>query len=159
MPDATIAETSKDYIELTRAAERLHRRFLDVVRTELGRYGIRDINTVQAMLLANIGDEPISMRELVDRGHYQPSIVSYHIRKLGDLGYLDLERSSYDKRAVNIGLTDKAREVVTRIGEIENHLGTGLPNPDQQIPPEELRSACRTLREVEQLWTDYIRSH
>ncbi|MCH7958105.1 MAG: MarR family transcriptional regulator, partial [Proteobacteria bacterium] len=45
----------KEYIELTRLIERLHRRFLDVLRAELNRMSIKDINAVQALLLANIG--------------------------------------------------------------------------------------------------------
>ena len=32
----------KEYLELTRLIERLHRRFLDVLRAELARLGIKD---------------------------------------------------------------------------------------------------------------------
>ena len=54
----------KEYLELTRLIERLHRRFLDLLRAELNRLGIRDINSVQALLLANIGREEIAIRDL-----------------------------------------------------------------------------------------------
>jgi len=47
------------YIDLAKTIERLHRRFLDVVRAELNRLGHRDLTAVQAMLLTNIGDEEI----------------------------------------------------------------------------------------------------
>jgi len=57
----------QEYIELARMIERLHRRFLDVIRAELNRLGIKDINTVQALLLSNIGDGEIVMRDLIDR--------------------------------------------------------------------------------------------
>ncbi|MCW8951516.1 MAG: MarR family transcriptional regulator, partial [Rhodospirillales bacterium] len=33
----------------------MHRRFLDVLRAELVRLDIKDVNAVQALLLANIG--------------------------------------------------------------------------------------------------------
>ena len=59
---------SKEYIELTLLIERLHRRFLDVLRTELKRIGVRDINGVQALILANIGDDGIVIRDLIERG-------------------------------------------------------------------------------------------
>jgi len=62
---------AREYIELTLLIERLHRRFLDVLRTELNRLGIRDINGVQALILANIGDEEIVIRDLIERGYYQ----------------------------------------------------------------------------------------
>ena len=72
----------KEYLELTRLIERLHRRFLDLLRAELNGLGIRDLNSVQALLLANIGEEEIAVRDLVERGYYQGSNVSYNIKKL-----------------------------------------------------------------------------
>lgn len=60
---------TKEYLELTSLIERMHRRYLDVIRTELNRMKIRDINSVQAMLLANIGQEEIVIRDLIERGY------------------------------------------------------------------------------------------
>jgi len=98
---------SKEYIDLTLLIERLHRRFLDVLRTELKRIGIRDINGVQALILANIGDDEIIIRDLIERGYYQGSNVSYNIKKLTDYGYLDQERALHDKRSITVKLTEK----------------------------------------------------
>ena len=53
------------YRELTHLVERLHRRLLDVVRAELTRADIHDLNGVQALLLANVGDTEIAVRDLV----------------------------------------------------------------------------------------------
>ena len=96
----------KQYFELTRLIERLHRLFVDVLKAELNRIGVRDINGVQALLLSNIGDQEISIRDLVERGYYLGSNVSYNIKKLCDLGYLVQERSAHDKRSVNVRLTN-----------------------------------------------------
>ena len=49
-----------EYLDLTRLVERLHRRFLDVIRAELSRMNVRDLNG-QALLLANIGGERIAI--------------------------------------------------------------------------------------------------
>ena len=65
-----VAGVTKQYVELTRLIERLHRRFLDVLRAELNRLGVKNINAVQALLLANISDEEIVIRDLVERGYY-----------------------------------------------------------------------------------------
>ncbi len=81
----------KQYFELNRLIERLHRRFIDVLKTELNRIGVRNINGVQALLLSNIGEEKITIRDLVERGYYLGSNVSYNIKKLTDLGYLNQE--------------------------------------------------------------------
>ena len=44
------------YLETIALVERLHRQCLEVVKAELERLGIRDLNSVQAMILFNIGD-------------------------------------------------------------------------------------------------------
>src|SRR5512134_299310 len=114
----------KEYLELTRLIERLHRRFLDLIRAELNRLGIRDINSVQALLLANIGDEQIAIRDLVERGYYQGSNVSYNVKKLAEMGYLDQERSTHDRRSVSIRLTKKALSVVGNIRDLEKKIAS-----------------------------------
>ena len=144
----------KEYLELTRLIERLHRRFLDVLRTELNRMGIRDINGVQALLLANIGAEEIVIRDLVERGYYQGSNVSYNIKKLTDMGYLEQERSTHDKRSVSIKLTEKALNVVEKIRNLEDYNADELAK--QNISGDDIEAICGSLRRVEQTWTDYI---
>lgn len=145
----------KDYLELTRLIERLHRRFLDVLRAELARLGIKDINGVQALLLTNIGTEEIVIRDLVERGYYQGSNVSYNIKKLTELGYLDQERSAHDKRSVTIKLTPKALEVVEHIKNLEDKNANGLAR--HNISEDSIAATLETLRRLERTWTDYIR--
>ncbi len=144
----------KNYLELTHLIERLHRRYLDVLRTELNRLGVRDINGVQVMLLANVGEEEIVIRDLIERGYYQGSNVSYNIKKLVDLGYMEQERSSHDKRSVSIKLTDKAIEVVNKIRELEDNNANIYG--EQQKNPEQSELILDSLRRLERMWSDYI---
>lgn len=144
----------KEYLELTRLIERLHRRFLDLLRAELNRLGIRDINSVQALLLANIGDEEIAIRDLVERGYYQGSNVSYNIKKLAEMGYLEQERSAHDRRSVSIRLTAKAMRVVEEIRNLEQRIAGELD--DQDVGRNEIEQVCQALRRVERTWTDYV---
>ena len=139
---------------MTRLIERLHRRFFDVLKTELTRLGVRDINGVQGLLLTNIGEEEMAIRDLVERGYYLGSNVSYNIRKLTDLGYLEQERSAHDKRSVNIRLTGKVLAVVRGMGELQDHNAGALA---KRAPgPEALEALCATLRSLERTWADYI---
>ena len=144
----------KDYLELTHLIERLHRRFLDVLRTELNRLGVRDINGVQALLLANIGEEEIVIRDLVERGYYQGSNVSYNIKKLVELGYLDQERTSHDKRSVSIKLTEKAIGIVEKIRELEE--SNAVSFSEKQKSKNEIEETLGSLRRLERVWADYI---
>ncbi len=149
-----ILGVKKEYLELTRLIERLHRRFLDVLRAELNRMSIKDINAVQALLLANIGEEEIAIRDLIERGYYQGSNVSYNIKKLSDMGYLEQERSAHDKRSVTIRLTEKAINVVNSIRELEDRNATALIS--QKVSAEEIETVCDALRRLERTWSDYI---
>lgn len=144
----------KEYLELTHLIERLHRRFLDVLRTELNRLGVRDINGVQALLLTNIGEEEIVIRDLVERGYYQGSNVSYNIKKLVELGYLDQERTSHDKRSVSIKLTEKAIGIVEKIRELEE--SNAVSFSEKQKSKNEIEETLGSLRRLERVWADYI---
>jgi hypothetical protein len=50
------------YMEALHLVERLHRRLLDVIKDEFDRQGRSDINSVQALLLFNIGDSELTGR-------------------------------------------------------------------------------------------------
>lgn len=134
--------------------ERLHRRYLDIVRIELNKLGIRDINAPQALLLANIGDTEILVKDLLDRGYYLGQNVNYSIRKLIEYEYLNQTRDAHDKRAIRISLTEKGRKLVPIIREID-HLNKGsvLQEP---LSEQDIEQVCSTLKKVERCWTEYI---
>lgn len=70
------------YLENLALLERLHRLLLDVIKDEFERLGILEINSVQALLLFNIGENEVTAGELKSRGYYQGSNVSYNLKKL-----------------------------------------------------------------------------
>lgn len=144
---------SRSYTELTRLIERLHRRFLDVIRAELNRLGVRDLNGVQALLLANIGDEAMAIRDLVERGYYQGSNVSYNIKKLTDMGYLTQERSRHDKRSVTVALTAKAHNVVKQVKALEDRNAKTFSDT---IADAKVDEVCQALQRLERTWADHI---
>lgn len=108
----------RNYLETIRLIERLHRQFLEVVKGELDRLGIRDINNIQALILYNIGTDELTVGELTHRGYYLGSNVSYNVRKMVENGYLIQERSTHDRRSVRVRLSDKGLEVHEKVNEI-----------------------------------------
>ena len=145
---------STAYRELTHLVERLHRRLLDVVRAELTRADIHDLNGVQALLLANVGEGEIAVRDLVERGYYLGSNVSYNLRKLTELGYLKQKPTKHDRRSVTVVPTDKAKRAVAavRAGE-EVHARqysdalSGISDPE---------TVCEALKSLEHVWTQNL---
>ncbi|TAF41069.1 MAG: MarR family transcriptional regulator [Alphaproteobacteria bacterium] len=142
------------YIELTLSIERLHRRFLDVVKSELDRLHIEDINNVQTLILYNIGTEQITIGELTNRGYYLGSNVSYNVKKLVDNEYLVQERASHDKRSVKIKLSAKGLDLCAKIdGFYHRHmeqLGQSSLNESQQ------KDLLANLEHLEQFWTGQL---
>src|SRR5207302_9332513 len=115
---------NKFYLESLNLLERLHRQLLDVIKDELDRRDEREINSVQALLLFNIGDQELSAGELRTRGHYLGSNVSYNLKKLVESGYIHHARSEVDRRSVLVRLTRKGEIVREMLHDrVLRHLG------------------------------------
>lgn len=142
------------YAMLPRLIERMHRRYLDVLRFELTRMGVDDLNPVQMMQLLNI-DEEVSVQELVDRGHYVGSSAFYNIKKLVQSGYIEQSRSPSDRRAVRVKLTKKAHDLCARLREQQDALATSFAKVGDK--GTDIEGAYKTLRSLERSWDDYLR--
>ena len=144
------------YIEALTLVERLHRRLLDVIKTELDRRDRSDINAVQALLLYNIGDKELTASELRTRGYYLGSNVCYNIKKLVELGFLHHARSRLDRRAVHISLTPQGREIHDIVAALyEKHAVT--VEPIGGVSADDFRSLNVSLGRLERFWTDQVR--
>ena len=143
------------YLEALTLIERLHRRLLDVIKDEFDRKGRADINAVQALLLFNIGDKELTAGELRTRGYYLGSNVSYNLKKLVEMGFLDHQRSRIDRRSVRIKLTDKGREVRDIVDALyQKHVRT--VEQVGGINSDEFASLNKSLHRLERFWTDQI---
>jgi DNA-binding MarR family transcriptional regulator len=141
---------TSQYFESIQLIERLHRYFLDVVKTELDRKGLQDINNVQAMILHNIGRDEMTVGELTLRGYYLGSNVSYNVKKMTENGYITQERSVHDKRSIRVKLTAKGTDLCKILDEMfikhEDKLKTiGIENPD-------LVDLNHTMKQLERFW-------
>jgi DNA-binding MarR family transcriptional regulator len=143
------------YLEALTLVERLHRRLLDVIKDEFDRSGRSDVNSVQALLLFNIGDSELTAGELRTRGYYLGSNVSYNLKKLVEMGYIHHQRSRMDRRSVRVSLTDKGREVADVVGALyDRH----IRSIDQVggIDADDFNALNRSLQRLERFWTDQV---
>jgi DNA-binding MarR family transcriptional regulator len=141
---------SDQYLEVISLIERLHRQFLEVVKLELDSLRIHDVNNVQAMMLFNMGDADISVGELVSRGYYLGSNVSYNVKKMAETGYLTYERSAHDRRSIRVRLTAKGRKLHDQLsGMLNRHIGM---LDQSQISDKDLQSAAAILQRLERFW-------
>ena len=155
---------SINHLELYALAERLHRQFLDVVQMEIDRLGYRDLNSVRAMILYNVGSEEMTASELMWRGCYLGSNVSYNLKKLTEAGYLDHVRSTHDKRVIMIKNSSLGLEVCARLHELSERHQLGISQVS--LDDESLLNCARMLSTLQKYWHrallpsrgDYIRS-
>jgi len=137
----------EEYLNAIRLIERLHRQFLEVVKGEIDRLGIRDINNIQALILYNIGEDEMTVGELTHRGYYLGSNVSYNVRKMVENEYLIQERSTHDKRSIRVRLSDKGLAVRNKVSEILDHQAEKLS--DTGIEVEQLEVTGKVLTRLE----------
>jgi len=143
------------YLEALMLVERLHRRLLDVIKDEFDRRSRADVNAVQALLIYNIGEKELTAGELRTRGYYLGSNVSYNLKKLVEMGYLDHQRSRIDRRSVRIKLTDKGREVRDIVDALyQKHVRT--VEQAGGIDCDEFATLNKSLHRLERFWTDQV---
>ncbi|MEE9139448.1 MAG: MarR family transcriptional regulator [Alphaproteobacteria bacterium] len=142
------------YLETIGLIERLHRQFLEVVKAELDRLGIQDINNVQSLILYNIADDEVTVGELTNRGYYLGSNVSYNLKKMVEYGYLEQERSLHDRRSFRVRLSGKGTDLRNKIAAMfESHSGE---LSGTTVTAEGLATTGEALRGLERFWTDVL---
>ncbi len=138
------------YYDSIQLIERLHRHFLDVLKVELDKKNIQDINNVQSMILYNVGEDEMTVGELTIRGYYLGSNVSYNVKKMVENGYLVQERSVHDKRSIRVRLSDKGIELRKLISDMfDRHEGQ---IEGTEITNERLNELNQTLKMLERFW-------
>jgi DNA-binding MarR family transcriptional regulator len=143
------------YMESLQLVERLHRRLLDVIKDEFDRNGRSDINAIQALLLFNIGNAELTAGELRSRGYYLGSNVSYNLKKLVDLGFINHQRSRIDRRSVRVSLTPKGQDIAEVVaGLYERHIGS--IEQVGGINQDEFAQMNRALQRLDRFWNDTI---
>lgn len=149
-------ELQVEYLQALRLIERLHRLLLDVIKDEFDRRNWTDINSVQALLLYNIGDSELTAGELKSRGYYLGSNVSYNLKKLVESGYIHHNRSKTDRRSVRVSLTERGREaydVVTGLFERQLQSVEAVG----EVSRSDFSSLNRSLMRLERFWSDQLR--
>lgn len=144
------------YLDNLSLVERLHRLLLDVIKDEFERLSLLEINSVQALLLFNIGENEVTAGELKSRGYYQGSNVSYNLKKLVELGYMHHQRSEVDRRSVRVRLTEKGRRVRGLLHELFTRHAEAMEKR-ALIDAAGMEDVNVALKRLERFWTEQIR--
>jgi DNA-binding MarR family transcriptional regulator len=145
-----------EYVQALQLIERLHRLLLDVIKDEFDRLGGFDLNSVQALLLYNMGDSELTAGELKSRGYYLGSNVSYNLKKLVEMGYIDYERSDTDRRSVRVSLSAKGKAASEIVHKLYKRQLASVETV-AQVSGDDFRSLNKALARLERFWSDQIR--
>lgn len=149
--DVELARKAEQFNQMLQSVEVLHRRFLDVISSELGR-GDKALSVVQALILCHASDKPMSLGQLQALSQYEGTNLAYNVTKLADGGYVKLSRPQWDKRSSLIELTEEGRQVAQVIlCALDIHAdslnGTGISS-------QELLLLTRALKDINHLWSN-----
>ena len=142
------------YLEVVALVERLHRQFLEVVKTEIDRMGVHDVNNVQAMILYHIGTDELTVGELTQRGYYLGSNVSYNLKKLIEHEYIAQARSPHDRRSVRIKLAPKGVDLRDKLDVAFQSHSDELAR--STVREGDLAASGETLKRLERFWTTFL---
>ncbi len=117
---------------------------------ELDRLKIRDINNVRALILLNIADDEMTVSELIYRGCYLGTNVSYNLKKLTDAGYVEQVRSPHDRRVMMVRNSTKGHAIRTALQNMTDR--TCELMSDEALQPEKLAACLKTLSTLHGFW-------
>lgn len=110
-----------NYIKVVPHLESLYRSFLDMIKINLRRMGIVDINNVQCVILYNIGLDKsgdLNSTEIIKRGYYLGSNVSYNIMTLLRNNYIIQKVCVRDRRVQYIHLSEKGQALFNKMDDL-----------------------------------------
>jgi DNA-binding MarR family transcriptional regulator len=144
-----------EYLQALRLIERLHRLLLDVIKDEFQRQGGSDLNSVQALLIYNIGESELTAGDLKRGGYYLGSNVSYNLKKLVDMGYIHYKKSETDGRSVRVSLTEKGHDVCDVVNKLYHRQLNSIRTVGS-VDSEDLKSLNKALIRLERFWSHQI---
>ncbi len=146
-------EILNDYLAILRQMDLMNRRFSEIIKIELDRNNIYDLKPDQAMLLFLIGGDEVTATEIMQRGYYSGTNVSYICQKLKQFDYINTTFVENDKRAVHIKLTNKGEHLFKLINDaVARHTKHFEAN---KLKFEQINYAVLVLRRIYQLLGDF----
>ena len=121
----------------------------------MGQLGIQDVSPAQVLMLFTIGNDELSVRDLLERGNYLGSNASYNLKRLAEAGYIARGPSSRDRRSARIQLADKGHELCEKIRALDRTYQSLLTRNEAEY--RDLETTIRTLRRIEMIFVNAIR--
>jgi DNA-binding MarR family transcriptional regulator len=102
----------------------------------------------------NVGDNVITMGEVLSRGYYVGSNASYNLKKMITNGYMQQNPSDYDKRASYLRLSNKGMELCNKLEHAVNaHMSRFESTASGKL---EIERGIKFMKKIESYWQDIL---
>lgn len=108
------------YFKLIVMGDKLYRLFLEAIRKELRELKIRDITSVQCLIVYHVGlaGEKLTVGDFTERGYYLGENISYNLSKMVKNGYFIQFQNNDDKRCYYVKLSKKGVKLYETLDEL-----------------------------------------
>lgn len=113
---------------------------------------IDDINSSQAVVILNLGEQKVTVSELSDKGYFLGTNFSYSLKKMVVAGYIMQTDSQFDKRSTIIELTKKGSRLHEKMSAfLAEHIDNfGIYELD------DLDTLNAEMTKLENFWRDFV---
>ena len=114
----------RNYLKTINQVMRIKQTIDELITSALGSERTM-LNHAQALILLNIGDQEMTVGDLVLHSCYVGTNVSYNLKELVARGYVSRKQSTSDKRSILIKLTNRGHSLRKRLeNALEQHAAT-----------------------------------
>ena len=143
-----------EFVEMVLAILRVHGRLTRVIEAGLRRDGNR-LTAEQALVIWHVGEKVSRPKDLVARGEYMGSNVTYSLNKLQECGLLVRVVDKTDQRAQILRLTPAGEKVHAAVGALFKQHAADLKSLAQMDDAKTTRTMA-SLREIELFWNERL---
>lgn len=118
-----------NYFQLVRLCESTYKAFLDSLKCALFDLEINNLSPIQALIILNLGENEINIKDFIRCGYYSGTNVTYNLNSLVENGYMLSIKNPGDARSRRISLSEKGIGVFDALSNmINNHNKTVFSN-------------------------------
>jgi DNA-binding MarR family transcriptional regulator len=121
-------EKNYHYLRIFSLSENLNHTFLQSLKRNLVKNKINDINSIQCLILYNIGTKKINVSDIKNQNYYIGSNVTYNLQKMIENNYLIKEKSLLDGRNQEIKLSKKGLSLYMQLNQIFSEWNKNIKN-------------------------------
>ncbi len=110
--------SASTYLDTLVLLRRLNRHFMDTLKIVIQSHNWRELTPAQLMMIYQVGQGPLKISDIFDRGFCEGVNPSYNIKKMVSLNYLEFLKTHPDKRVTTVALGPKGWHIYQILDQV-----------------------------------------